>query len=670
MKNDFVIIDGREVQIEGERNLLELARKAGIDIPTFCYHSDLSVYGACRLCLVDIEGRGIVTSCSTAPEPGMRVKTKTEEIREIRKIAIELLLANHDRSCPTCPKSASCQLQDLARKFGINEVPFKSTHKPVPVDTTSPALVRDPNKCVLCGDCVRACHEIQGIGAIDFAGRGAHTCVLPAFGKDLSQVECVSCGLCASVCPTGAITPKPEIEQVWKQLDNPNKKVVAQIAPAVRVALGEYFGFEPGTITTGQIVAALKAIGFDQVYDTSFAADLTVLEEGTEFLARKTKGEKLPQFTSCCPAWVKFAEQYYPELLPNLSSCRSPQQMFGSLAKSMLPEKLGVDVKDLVIVSIMPCTAKKFEAKRPEFKKSGMQDVDYVLTTQELGLMIEEAGLRFNKLEPESLDMPFGFKTGAGVIFGTTGGVTEAVLRYAAEQISGVKLGSVDFKAVRGEDGIREAIVNVDGHELKIAIVHGLANARAIAEKVKAGESDYDLIEVMTCPGGCVGGAGQPVSRDPEARKLRARGLYDSDKMLEFHKAQDNHMVNECYKTHLGKVGGQKAHSLLHTCYASRRRIEDSDIDLLGGAGGNKLEVSVCVGTSCMVRGSQNLLQELIDYIEEHGMQGSVDVKATFCFEACDRGPTISVGGTVINKCTLEKAVKVLDKELNKAKAQ
>lgn len=668
--NGFVTIDGKEIPIEGERNLLEVIRKAGIDIPTFCYHSDLSVYGACRLCLVDVEGRGIMSSCSIMPEPGMKVKTKTEEIREIRKISIELLLANHDKSCPTCPKSASCQLQDIARKLGVDEVRFKSTHTPVPIDKSSPSLVRDPNKCILCGDCVRACREIQGIGAIDFAGRGANTSVIPAFGKDLNEVECVYCGLCSSVCPTGALTPKSEIDVVWKALDNPQKKVVAQIAPAVRVAIGEYFGLEPGTINTGQIVAALKAIGFDQVYDTSFAADLTVIEEANEFIARKTKGEKLPQFTSCCPSWVKFAEQYYPELLPNLSSCKSPQQMFGSMAKEILPEKLGVDVKDLVVVSIMPCTAKKFEAGQSKFKKDGVRDVDFVLTTQELGRMIEESGLRFSKLEPESLDMPLGFKTGAGVIFGATGGVTEAVLRYAVEKLSGVKLDSVDFKAVRGEEGLREANVNINGLELKLAIVHGLANARKVAEKIRKGEADYDLIEVMTCPGGCIGGAGQPVAQDrAEAKRMRTRGLYDSDKMLEFHKSQDNHIVTECYAKHLGKVGGEKAHKLLHTNYRSRRRIADADIDILNGGTEKKLEINVCVGTSCMIRGSQQLLREVIDHIEERGLQNAVDVRATFCFERCSKGPTIAIGDTVIEKCTIDKACSVLDKELSKTKA-
>ncbi len=659
-----LIIDGKEMPIRGERNLLEIIRKADIDLPTFCYHSELSVYGACRLCLVQVEGKGILAACSTVPEAGMNVRTTTEEIREIRRISVELLLANHEQSCPTCGKSAACQLQSLARRLGIQKVRFKSVQKPQPVDRSSLAIVRDPNKCVLCGDCVRFCHEIQGIGAIDFAHRGSAVSVLPAFGKDFAKVECVNCGQCASVCPTGALTPKSEVEDVWKVLDNPKKKVVAQIAPAVRVAIGEEFGMEPGAVTTGQIVAALKAMGFDAVYDTSFAADLTVLEEANEFLARKAKGEKLPQFTSCCPAWVKFAEQYYPQLLPNLSSCRSPQQMLGSLAKETLPQKLGVDVKDLIVVSIMPCTAKKFEARRPEFRKNNVPDVDFVLTTQELARMIEEAGLRFSTLEPESLDMPLGFKTGAGVIFGNSGGVSEAVLRYALEKITGVKLEAFDFPIVRGENGIRTATLNVNGQDLKLAIVHGLKNARELAEKVKAGQCDYDFIEVMACPGGCIGGAGQPVSRDFDAKRRRTKGLYEADKQLQLHKSQDNHYVSECYKCTLGCVGSEKAHKLLHTKYQSRRRISDQDLDIITGKDEKKLTVSVCVGTSCYVRGAQDLLHSLIRHIEENNLENAVDVKATFCFEKCDRGPTITVGDTIIEKCTFDKACEVLNHEL------
>jgi NADH-quinone oxidoreductase subunit G len=665
----FVNIDGRDIPIEGERNLLELIRKADIDLPTFCYHSDLSVYGACRLCLVDVEKRGITAACSTPPEPGLKIRTATEEIREIRKISVELLLANHDQSCPTCPKSGTCQLQTLARQLGIREVRFKPVHKPVPIDTSSPSLVRDPNKCVLCGDCVRVCSEIQSIGAIDFAFRGHEAAVLPAFGKNLGDVECVNCGQCANVCPTGALTPKPEIDEVWKALNDPKKKVVAQIAPAVRAGLGECFGYEPGVLTLGQIVASLKRLGFDEVYDTSFAADLTVMEEGNEFLERKKAGKNIPQFTSCCPGWVKFAEQYYPELLPNLSTCRSPQQMFGSLLKEMLPERMGVEPKDLVVVSIMPCTAKKFEARREEFIKDGVPDVDNVLTTQELAQMIESAGIRFKKLQPESLDMPFGFTTGAGVLFGGSGGVTEAVLRFAVEKISGTPLKNVDFQTVRGESGLREASLEVNGQVLKLAIVHGLANARVVAEKVKSGKSDYDLIEVMACPGGCIGGAGQPVTRNPEARRQRARGLYQADKSLQLHKSQDNVFVTDCYTKFLGEVGGEKAHHLLHTGYQSRRRISDESISLAGSPSEEKVRVDVCLGTNCYVKGSQTILSGLMQRVDEQSLGNLVDIRASFCFENCEHGPTVKIGETRVSHCTLEKANEVLDYYLQKPPA-
>jgi len=569
-------IDGRRVAIDGERNLLELIRKSGIQLPTFCYHSDLSVYGACRLCLVEVEGRGLSGACSTPPEPGMNLRTNTDEIREIRKISVELLLANHDNQCPTCPKSDGCGLQRLAHQLGVEKVRYKSVLTRKPIDASSHALVRDPNKCVLCGDCVRVCREIQGIGAIDFAHRGHEAAVLPAFGSGLAQVECVNCGQCTVVCPTGALSPKPEMDETWRDLSDPDLTVVAQVAPAVRVALGEAFGLPPGTLSTGQVVAALRRLGFRHVYDTAFAADLTVMEEGTELLGRVMKREKLPQFTSCCPAWVKYAEHFLPELLPQLSTCRSPQQMFGALLKDRLPQSLGIPREKLRVVSVMPCTAKKYEARRGEFAKDGQPDVDQVLTTQELARMVKAAGILFHELEPESFDMPFGLASGAGVLFANSGGVTEAALRFAVEKITGEPLPRVDFHEVRGEAGLREATIRAGGLELRVAIVHGLGNAKALVEAVREGRAAYDFVEVMSCPGGCVNGAGQPVGRERDGRKKRARGIYEADKTMPLHKSQENVFVGACYAAGLGDIGGEKAHALLHTHYHGRPLAADT----------------------------------------------------------------------------------------------
>lgn len=664
MTKGTITVDGKTIQLEGEKNLLEAIRKAKIELPTFCYHSDLSVYGACRLCMVDLQGKGMVPACSTPPENGMVVRTGTEEIREMRKIIVELLLASHEHGCTTCAKSMTCQLQALAKRLGIKEVRFKARGPQLPVDTSTPSLVRDPNKCVLCGDCVRVCQEIQGIGAIDFAFRGSKAAVMPAFNKNLSEVDCVYCGQCARVCPTGAITPKPEIDRVWKALEQKDMVVIAQIAPAVRVAIGEQFGLEPGTTTTGQIVAALKSLGFSKVFDTSFTADLTVVEETEEFIARLQKGEKLPQFTSCCPGWVKYAEQYHPELLSNLSSCKSPQQMFGSVAKEVYAKQLGIPREKLFVVSIMPCTAKKFEARRPEFSKDGNPDVDCVVTTQELTLMIEERGLSFRTLEPESFDLPFGFKTGAGVIFGNSGGVAEAALRYAAEKLSGQPLKNVEFTAVRGEGAVREAQIKIKDKTIRVAIVNGLAGAKKLIAAMRKGEAAYDFVEVMACPGGCIGGAGQPVYKDSQVRAKRAKGLYENDKMLQLHKSQENPYINELYENTLGKPGGEKAHGMLHTHYSNRKRISDESIELTSPAGGPKLAVNVCFGTGCFLKGAQGVFKALADQIEQDGLSGQVDIKASFCFEACNKGPVIKIGGKRIEKCTPETAKAELKKAL------
>ena len=653
----MLTIDKIELKIKDERNLLELVRKAGIDLPTFCYHSEISIYGACRMCMVEVEGRGLVAACSTKPEPGMVVRTNTAEILAMRKMIVELMLASHQGDCPTCTKGTDCQLQTLARRFGIKEVRFGKKEEPKPQDISSPSLIRDPGKCVLCGDCVRMCEEVQGIGAIDFAFRGSKAAVLPSFGKNLDQVECVNCGQCARVCPTGALVPKSQNKQVWAAIHNKDKKVVAQIAPAVRIALGEVFGLPAGTATTGQIVSAMRRMGFDEIYDTSFTADLTIIEEANEFLTRYNKGERLPQFTSCCPAWVKYVEQYYPEYMPNLSSCKSPQQMMGSVVKQYAEDK-----ENTVMVSIMPCTAKKYEAQRPEFTDENGTHVDYVVTTQELGTMIEEMGLRFDMLHPESFDLPFGFKTGGGVIFGNSGGVSEAVLRYTAEKIGGPADEGYEFKQVRGEDGIREVSVEINDIKLSLAVVSGLGNAKKLMENIKAGNAHYDFVEVMACPGGCINGGGQPVSRDPQVREKRTSGLYDNDKMLQLHKSQENPYIDKLYAELLEAPNSHVAHELLHTGYSPKKRIQNTDVKIMGVEGA--LEITICFGTSCFIRGSQKVMKQLGEYVKGNSLEDQVDIKATFCHERCQRGPVVSVGGKMIEKATIEKVVEALEEKL------
>ncbi|MDR3233879.1 MAG: [FeFe] hydrogenase, group A [Planctomycetaceae bacterium] len=665
-------INGIEVSFTDERNVLEVARKAGIDIPTFCYHSDLSIYGACRLCLVDIKGLGIAASCSTTPTAGMEIKTHTEELRTMRRVALELMLANHDQDCNTCPKNTRCKLQTLARQHGIQEVRFKRTLVKRPIDRSSLSLVRDPNKCILCGDCVRACNEIQGVGAIGFANRGAKSIVEPPFGKPLADVECVNCGLCATVCPVGALTVRDDVEDVWKVVNDPSKTVVVEIAPAVRVAIGEAFGGEPGAIEVGRIVTALKLIGFDKVFDTSFSADQTIFEEATEFINRKTKGGVLPQFTSCCPAWVKYAEHFLPDMLPNLSTARSPMGMFGATAKMILPELLGIEKKDLVTVAIMPCTAKKFETKLPKFNDphDGVAPNDFTLTVQELIRMIQEAGVRFEELQPEPLDPPFNVKTGGGVIFGTTGGVMEAALRYAVEKIQGTPLTDFEFKGVRGEKQIKEAEFDVKGIKVSVCVLYGLANARKVVDWVRSGEKHYDFIEVMACPHGCVGGAGQPVTNDWAVRRKRSDGLYKADKMLQLHKSQENQALQDCYDKYFeGGVGGHTAHELLHTTYQNRQRIHGLTMPILDDTGSKaEVKVSVCVGTSCYRRGAQSVLKKIEDYIQGEGLGHLVKLEAAFCTENCTKGPSVIVGAREIFHATAELVIDEIKKQLVKVK--
>ncbi len=567
-----LFVDGREVEFTDEKNVLEVVRKAGIEVPTLCYRPDLTQYGACRMCVVEIEGRGVQASCTMPPEQGMKVRVNTEKTRKIRKMVLELLLANHDRECTTCDKSGNCDLQYLANKYGIKDIRFAKKEVLEPIDASNPSIVRDPNKCILCGACVRACKEHQGHGVLDFANRGSNTVVTPAHGKNMGEVDCVHCGQCVAVCPTGALSIKSDVDQVWDDIVAEDTKVVAQIAPAVRVALGEAFNLPAGKNTLGLIVAAMRKIGFDKVFDTTFTADLTIMEEGTEFITRFKNGEKLPIFTSCCPAWVRYAENKYPELLENLSTAKSPQQMFGSVAKGMLLEDMEVSRENLSVVSIMPCTAKKAECKRSEFYVDGNADVDHVLTTQELVKMIEEAGIDFNRLEEEELDAPFGVFSGAGVIFGASGGVAEAAARTAYEIVTGKKLENVVIKEARGVNTLKELTLDLEGTPVRVAIVNTLGEADKLIQNIKAGKAEYDMVEVMACPGGCVGGGGQPVScKDRTTKQVRAEGLYQNDCELPIQKSHENEEVQAVYQNWLKEPNSDLAHKFLHTHYKNRK---------------------------------------------------------------------------------------------------
>ena len=557
----YMTINNRRVEFTNEKNVLSVIRKSGIDLPTFCYHSELSTYGACRMCVVEDDRGKIFASCSEVPRDGMVIYTNTPRLQHHRKMIIELLLAAHCRDCTTCAKNGVCTLQKLSRQLGITEVRFENNKKQLPKDTTSDCIIRDPNKCILCGDCVRTCDEIQGLGVLDFVFRGSKMQVTPAFNKDLAQTDCVGCGQCRAVCPTGAISIKQDVEPVWKALSDKNIRVVAQIAPAVRVAVGDKFGIKKGENTIGRLAAALRRIGFDEVYDTNFGADLTVMEESKEFLERLESGEKLPLFTSCCPAWVKFCEEKYPEFKDNLSTCKSPQEMFGALLKEEARMNKDKDSRRTMVVSIMPCTAKKAEIKRPEHFTDGEQDIEYVLTTTEITRMIQAAGIDLAQLQPEALDMPFGLASGAGAIFGVTGGVTEAVLRRLVNSNRTEDLEAISFTGIRGVDGIKEATVTLNGRELKIAVVNGLHSAEEVLDKMKAGEVHYDFVEVMACKRGCIAGGGQPVPIGPRTKKARLEGIYKIDRMAQIKLSNENPIVSAVYD---GILKG-KEHKLLHT---------------------------------------------------------------------------------------------------------
>lgn len=556
----IMMIDGRKVEFTDEKNVLSVIRKAGINIPTLCYHSEVSTFGACRLCTVEDDRGRTFASCSEEPRDGMVIYTNTGKVKKYRKLIVELLLAAHCRDCTTCVKSGECNLQLLAHRLGVTTVRFENTRETREIDDSSPSIIRDPNKCILCGDCVRACEELQGIGALGFAFRGTDAMVMPAFNKKIAETNCVGCGQCRVFCPTGAISIRTNMDEVWDVLADPDVRVIAQVAPAVRVAVGDAYGLTKGRSVMGKIVNVLHRLGFDEVYDTTFSADLTVMEESAEFLNRLQSGRKLPILTSCCPAWVKFVTDQYPEFKDHLSTCRSPQGMMSAVTKEWYRDPKHAEGKKTVMVSIMPCTAKKMEIKRPNSFTKGEQDTDYVLTTTELIRMINNSGIDFAELEPESSDVPFGFGSGGGVLFGVTGGVTEAVLRRLIPEHNKAALEAISECGVRGEDPIREFSVDYEGQKLNICVVSGLTHARTVMEQIKNGEKEYHLVEVMACRRGCIMGGGQPPRAGVRTKAARARGIYSADNMSIIKKPDENPMIVSLYE---GFLKG-KTHELLH----------------------------------------------------------------------------------------------------------
>jgi NADH-quinone oxidoreductase subunit G/NADP-reducing hydrogenase subunit HndD len=563
-------IDGREVTAPKSYTILQAARLVGLDIPHLCYHPELSREGSCRVCLVEVEGaRSLVASCVYPINEGMAVRTNSPSVRETRKTVVELMLANHPEDCLFCVKNQHCELQQIAADLGIRKVRFSGEKRRHGQDTSNPSLVRTPEKCVLCTRCVRICSERQGLDVYTSANRGFDSIVEPAFGLGLDKVACSFCGQCTTVCPTAALTEKDDTQAVWDAINDPDRHVVVQTAPSVRITLGEEFGLKSGGFVEGRMVAALRRMGFDKVFDTDFAADMTIMEEGHELLHRIKNGGVLPMMTSCSPGWVNFMETLYPEMLPHLSTAKSPQGMFGATVKTYYAERAGIDPSKIVSVSVMPCTAKKWEAKRPQLADSGYRDIDVVITTRELARMIKEMGIGFQDLPEEEYDAPMGMSSGAAQIFGTTGGVMEAALRTAYEVYTGQTLEKLDFLDVRGLEGIKECHIPLpDGVVLKVAVAHTLKNARKLVEKVKAGEADYHFIEIMACPGGCLGGGGQPYPIDDTIRQARMDAIYSADAGMKCRKSHENPAIKELYGTWMGKPLGERAHHLLHTHYS------------------------------------------------------------------------------------------------------
>lgn len=571
-------IDGKNVSVPQGTTILEAARKAGIDIPTLCFLKEVNEVGDCRVCLVQVEGRrGFATSCIQKVEEGMVVHTNTDDVMEARKVVLDLIISNHKVECLTCVRNGNCELQALAKQFNMQDIQFEGERKEHEIDDLSPSIVRDFNKCVLCRRCVATCKKVQGVGAIDTINRGFESCVSTVCNKSLNDVNCTFCGQCIQNCPTGALREKDSTGEVWRKLKDEDTYVIVQTAPAVRAALGEEFGMEVGTNVTGKMVTALKQLGFDKVFDTNTGADFTIMEEANEFIERLQEGATLPMITSCSPGWVKYIEMNYPELLGHLSSCKSPHEMFGALLKTYFAKKENIEPSKIFVVSVMPCIAKKFERQRTEMKNDGMYDVDCVITTRELARMIKQANIKFCELEDSEFDNPMGEATGAGAIFGTTGGVMEAALRTAQDRLTGQDLKEIDFEDVRGGQGIKRATVNIAGKEVKVVAASGLANAQKILEEIKEGKADYQFVEIMACPGGCIMGGGQPIKSakerlDKDIRKLRADCLYSIDEKSTIRKSHENPVVKQIYDEFLEVPGSYRAHKLLHTKYSEREK--------------------------------------------------------------------------------------------------
>lgn len=570
-------IDGVNVTVPANYTVIEAAREAGINIPTLCYLKGVNQIGACRICLVETKGgRGLQAACTLPVSEGMEVYTNNPKLREARRINLELLLSNHNRECTSCVRSGSCEFQALCNEYDVKEYPYDPDEKPVhKIDDLSPSIVRDNSKCINCRRCVAACNNVQHIGAIGVSKRGIKSVVGCVYGKSLADSPCVNCGQCIIACPTGALHEKDSTKDVWAALADPDKYVVVQPAPAVRASLGEEFGMPMGTAVTGKMVAALRRLGFDKVFDTDFGADLTIMEEGTELINRLNNNGVLPMITSCSPGWVKYCEEFFPDFIPNLSTCKSPHEMLGAIIKSYYAEKMGIDPEKIYTVSVMPCTAKKFEASREELSNNGMQDVDAVLTVRELAKMIKVAGINFTRLPDEDFDSVLGESTGAGVIFGVTGGVMEAALRTVYEVVTKKELKDVEFTAVRGIEGVKEAEIDLDGKKIRVAVAHGTGNAKKLLTAIRNGEKTYEFIEVMCCPGGCVTGGGQPIvnAKDlsyDDPKVLRAKAIYSEDKGKAKRKSHENEELKKLYAEYLGEPNGHKAHELLHTTYVPR----------------------------------------------------------------------------------------------------